>query len=605
METAVRAPLTGSAWMAAASAAIVCGLLHVALDWPSWIAPERVVRGWAGDNLMFCWNLWWVATAMWERGSAGLHCPIVFAPDGMAFVFHTHTWLYGLLWAGLQIPWRLVPALGAPPSPVLAYNVISLASTMLTGAAAAMLVRACGIRSPAGSILAALTVAFCGLRQVAMFGHLNFMGTEFFVASVAAHTLAMQGSGRRGWWVAGGVLAGLAFLNDQTLGIFSLYFLAAACGYAVIMRRTTGPWAALAGPALSAAAAVAVSAPHLIELARVWRSADYVVMQTDDTRASDLVNAFLPGRLSWPLGSWTGRVRMAIGVSGGDGTAYLGLHALAAWMGACCLWRSPRQWPPLARFWVAVGGTGLVLALGPALVVAGREVMPLPFALLRQVPGLDNLRVPERHNVFAVLALAVATAAVAQRFGHAALRSKVALGAVWGLLFAAGSLPRPDVFLDTTEPPVGLPPALLDHMRAGEMAADGLAVWDVPGDFAVRAALWWQVQHRRPLVFGSSARVSPALVSRLHGAFPFLKGLIPGSQPSTESALRHAGGPAALHEQVRQFVKQRRVGFVLVRKAAMPDGPDFVARYVPGAERLHEDEWFTLFHIAEPAKNQE
>jgi 4-amino-4-deoxy-L-arabinose transferase-like glycosyltransferase len=266
----------------------------------------------------------------------------VFAPDGMSFVFHTHTWLYGLLWAGLQAPWRLMPALGVPPSPVLAYNVFSLGSTMLTGAAAAMLVRACGIVSPLGSILAALTVAFCGLRQVAMFGHLNFMATEFFVASVAAHTLAMQEAGRSRWWAAGGSLAGLAFLNDQTLGMFSLYFLAAACVYAVILRRTPGIWAALGGPALSAALAFAVSAPHLIELARVWRSADYVVMQTDDPRAADLVNAVLPGRLSWPFGSWAGRVRTATGVSGGDGTAYLGLQALAALIGACGLWRSPR-----------------------------------------------------------------------------------------------------------------------------------------------------------------------------------------------------------------------------------------------------------------------
>jgi hypothetical protein len=252
-----------------------------------------------------------------------------------------------------------------------------------------------------------------------------------------------------------------------------------------------------------------------------------------------------------------------------------------------------------------VGGTGFVLALGPALVVAGREVMPLPFALLRLVPGLDNLRVPERHSIFAVLALSVATAALVQRLGHAALRSRVAFGAVWGLLFAAGSLPRPDVHLDTTEPPVGLPPALLTQIRAAETAADGPAVWDVPGDFAVRAALWWQAQHRRPLIFGSSARVSPALVSRLHGSFPFLRGLIPGSEPSAEAALRHAGGPAALHEQMRQFLEQRPVGFVLVRKSAMPDGPDFVARYVPGAERLHEDEWFVLFRVAEPGMNHQ
>jgi hypothetical protein len=564
-----------------------------------------MVRGWAGDNLMFCWNLWWVATAVWEDGSAGLRCPLVFAPDGMSFVFHTHTWLYGLLWAAAQTPWRLVPGLGDPPSPVLAYNVLSLASTMLTGAAAAALVRACGIRTMAGAVLAGLTVAFCGLRQLAMFGHLNFMGTEFFVASVAAHTVAMQGSGRWKWWAAGGALAGAAFLNDQTLGVFSGYFLAAAGCYALVTGAGSPARKALAGPALSAGVMMLVSGPHLVELARVWRSADYVVLRADDARSADLLNIFLPGRLSTPLGGAMSRLREAAGIAGGDGAAYVGLHAWMAGVWGAVLWRRPRAWPALARFWVAVGAAGLLLTLGGTLVVAGRALGPLPAALLQWLPGLNNLRIPERHSVFVVLALAVGSAAVASRLATASWRSRAAFYGSWVVLFAIGSLPRMDAYLDTGEAPVALSPALLAHGRCATIRADARSVWDIPGDFSRRESLWWQTQHRRPLVFGSSARVSPALVAGLHSRYPFLRGLVPGASPGIAPAQRFAGGPEALDAQVRDFVASRRVGFVLVRKAAMPDGPEFVARHVHGAQRLYEDKWFVLFRTASDMPSKE
>jgi len=45
---------------------------------------------WAGDNIDFLWNFWWMRTVL-ESGHDVFRTPYLFAPSGVDLTLHTHT----------------------------------------------------------------------------------------------------------------------------------------------------------------------------------------------------------------------------------------------------------------------------------------------------------------------------------------------------------------------------------------------------------------------------------------------------------------------------------------------------------------------------------
>ena len=89
------------------------------------------------------------------------------------------------------------------------------------------------------------------------------------------------------------------------------------------------------------------------------------------------------------------------------------------------------------RQWSAIGLIFFVWALGPHLMVLGRNTaMVLPGAFLRYIPIVNNARVPGRAMVVVSLAMAVLAAVVAARWRPASGRRPLVLA---GLAFCVSS----------------------------------------------------------------------------------------------------------------------------------------------------------------------
>ncbi len=123
------------------------------------------------------------------------------------------------------------------------------------------------------------------------------------------------------------------------------------------------------------------------------------------TQSADLLSFFAPPHDHIIFGTWQDQP----GVNEPPIHDYsgLGYAALAlAMIGSVAGWRG---WG--TKFWTGLGLLALILAMGPELQV-GRNLtgVPLPFALLANVPGMDAIAKPERFVVLARLCMGVLAA---------------------------------------------------------------------------------------------------------------------------------------------------------------------------------------------------
>jgi hypothetical protein len=199
-----------------------------------------------------------------------------------------------------------------------------------------------------------------------------------------------------------------------------------------------------------------------------------------------------------------------VGVAGAGGAtheydraAFLGWIplVLAVW-GA---WSDRRR----ARFWVGAALVFALLALGPTLQIAGvahfgegRWTVPLPYRLVRLIPGINIARIPSRFSLVVTLCLAVLAglglAALMRRWPAATgrraqfLLPSLLVGALLTEQFAA---PFP------TEPPPT--PAFYHQLaRSDEIGT----VLELPFSRLEPRVHWGQTIHRRPIVGGYLSR---------------------------------------------------------------------------------------------------
>ncbi|MGA7732124.1 MAG: DUF6541 family protein, partial [Chloroflexia bacterium] len=118
--------------------------------------------------------------------------------------------------------------------------------------------------------------------------------------------------------------------------------------------------------------------------------------------SADLWSFFAPPHDHVLFGTWQDRP----GVNEPPLHDYVGLGYVAlalTVLGAVVAWRRPG-----VRFWVGLMVVALVLAMGPELQVGrNRTGVPLPFALLEWLPGMDAIAKPERFVVLARLCMGV------------------------------------------------------------------------------------------------------------------------------------------------------------------------------------------------------
>ncbi len=444
--------------------------------------PVADVDGW--QNV---WNLWWMHFAL-ASGQNPFFSSYLYFPTGVNLAVQTFNPSNGLL----MLP---ITALFGP---IAAYNSATSLACLLAALGAYGLARRAGGDRPA-AFVAGLFFAFSPFHLTKIWdGQLELIALQWLPFYALFLLRALEDGRRRDALLAGLFLA----LTGYTSWYYFL-FLAMYSVLFVLIWLLPAPQS-LRLPIFSQATLVAGSGLLLIAPLLAAALPEVAGLRKDidpdnpfDSillRSADLLDFWLPSYLH-PL--WGEAVRelgrnwhpFIAGWNVSLGYLPLVLSLLAARLA----WRQARRWLLLA-------GLALLLALGPLLQIAGwRSALPLPYAMLMNLPGVGQAHRPSHFVVLALLAM-VPLLALGLRALRERLRARGA-GLVTGLA----------LILLTFEfaPPAWQLWRLDAHPYYAELRSETGAILALPPyDLSNEssAPLKAQLLHQRPLMGGFVSR---------------------------------------------------------------------------------------------------
>ncbi|HET9493445.1 MAG TPA: hypothetical protein VFR15_04365, partial [Chloroflexia bacterium] len=482
-------------------------LLAALVTWPAVRDFTTQVPGdLIADRDQNLWNLWWTREAL-LAGRNPFETDLLYYPYGAPLYYHTLALPLGLI--------GLLPQLlfGLPA----AYNTVLLAAFTLGGYGAFRLalyaLRGRDLRSMplvGAAFLGGVVFAFTPYTLDALKGQPEVLSLQW-MPFFAEGWLRAVDSARRGarWWpwaVGAGVFFALATYSSLYYALYLVVFALVHPAYmGVVSARERKDAAFTSAGQVAVVAGVIGFVIVLPLLGGLWIGRDNprLAVEADPAHrlahSADLLSFFAPPH-DHPLGgAWDDRP----GVNEPPIHDYvmLGYAAFAlAVLGAVAGWRRPGT-----RFWVAVALIALVLAMGPRLQV-GRSVtgIPLPFALVDNLPGMDAIAKPERFVVLARLAMGVLAAGGAGwLLGRVSNARSWRVGGAWGLALALllAELPIHPRHVERLDTPSGYA-ALASMPRAGLMELP-FATQQVE---VTGPRMRYQTTHGKPIMSGYLAR---------------------------------------------------------------------------------------------------
>ena len=395
-------------------------LFALVLTWPVVARLDSHVPGDGADDPPLTWNLWWVQDALLDQGTNPFDCNYLFYPLSINLAFYTLTVLNGLL----SIPFQAVAGL------IPATNLLLLSSFVLSGYGAFLLsqyvlsrhrgVRRRGPAAELGGLLpafaAGLLYAFASSKLAyAALGQWNIASSQWIPFYVLC--LLRMGDQPRGWRYP--LLAALFLLfqayAELTYASFLVLFTALWMLWQLATRLRSGQIWRLAGNlALISSVFVVGLLPVLAMMVPDLLAEGDIFVEGGGFAgafSADLLGFAVPTMYHPLFGSLVERFSF-------DHTVgqhlYLGYSMFAlAIIGAVLSWRRSSA----VKFWTLSTVVFWLMTLGPSLRVNGTDTgIPLPFALVAQLPFFKGNRYPSRYSVLLVLSLSVLVA-----FGLAAM----------------------------------------------------------------------------------------------------------------------------------------------------------------------------------------
>jgi hypothetical protein len=582
-------------------------LLALALTWPLAAHLGTHVPGNGADDPPLTWNLWWLRHALLDLGTNPFDCDYLFYPVGINLAFYTLTVLNGLLSFPLQAVAGLIPA----------SNVLLLASFVLSGYGAFLL---CSYllpnrRSLVPPFVAGLLYAFASSKlSYAALGQWNIASSHW----IPFYLLYLHRLGDRPRQWRNPILAALFLLFQayaeltyaSFLVLFTALWLAWQAGTrwhrARQLRRAQrqdvprqhqrAPWRWVGNVVLVGLISGVGLIPVLAMMIPDLRVEGDILVEGGgfaDVFSADLLGFLIP-TMHHPLFGWLVE-RFEFDHTVGQ-HLYLGYSVLAvALLGVVRWWRSAAT-----RFWSASALLFWLLTLGPRLRINGHDTgIPLPFALVAQLPFFEGNRYPSRYSVLLTLSLAVLVAlglkAIVEWRGKRRALAPLLLAAL--LLFEHLSVPLP--LSDMRVPP-------LYHAIADEMPGE-FTVLDLPvawrNGFRVTGTLdpiimfeqYYQTVHGKRILAGNTSR-NPPLKFQYFTEAPLISTLI-----ALETG--HSVDPAvverdrALAANVLRFFDVRAI--VVHPAQTGPDLLSYVETTMP-IERLFQDEEGVAYRVDLP-----
>jgi hypothetical protein len=465
---------------------------------------DGIVLSMGGDGWQNLWNLWWTRFSLFELNQNPYESTFLQYPSGVSLLYHPLNLVTGIA----SVPLQLVSDL------TTTFNLLVLASLTLSGYIAYLLCLDRTRNRAAALLGGALYSSSALIGQSLDRGQLEHMSAwwlplyllALFRALDSPGKLWERGGGRRAVLAMAICLAGASLTTWYfTSGL--LIFTAAFVPFYQLLKVRRGElvpsagWHGLLKPAFAIAIMAVALSPLLWAMVGERLSGQTYMLAPSGTilyNSADLAAPFVPA--DFLEGSDAGR----------HGNIALGYVALA--LGLFALRADfARLWPLGLATLVPV-----ILALGPELQVLGRSTgIPLPYALLEQVPLIGASRQPLRFLGVATLGLALLAA-----FGIRYLLSRrwvMASGRVTTLLtLGVLTLAALELFdVPRAIASTGVSPAyelISERTEAGGVIEVPVQPWQAK-------AMWHQTVHGRPIFGGYIAR---------HYPYPLFSEPVPG-----------------------------------------------------------------------------
>lgn len=535
----------------------------VLITWPLVANLSTVLTGFPyGDGHEMARHIWWYNHAL-RTGQPIFWQPLLGYPEGMEGV---------LLWAH---PLQFFPAwLFAYIMPLPAAANLAILLTMALNGWAMYWLALDRLKLNAPALLAGIAFMAAPTFQ----GHLGGGHAGLMVGwPVPLYVWALfKLKETHHWrWIA---LAALFFVLSPSGHILQLiYVLLPITAVFVLWLLIERDWRGLAQTLLVTIIGCAVLLVFLLPIAQATFGTPAYTDEGGFTRYSaDLLSIVSPSFFH-PVYSALDYPRRVMGINLEEGVSYVGIVAGALLIIGAWKFRA-------ARWWLALAVVAWILSLGPLLKIFDQPVrltideyetsIPLPWALLQNLPFFSLARTPGRFNFALALAVAMLAgygAAYLIKFLSERTRSIASLQIVFVGALIAAILFDYQLYWPLPTIPAAIPQAVYDLAEREDVRA----VFNVPWDNLVAAkdALYLQTAHHKPMIAGHLTRstpVSPAKLTILQNTLDV--GLL--DDAGADVVIVHKGYIVA--EQYAAFGEKL------------------------GAEPFYEDDQIALFEVAEP-----
>ncbi|HXD34510.1 MAG TPA: hypothetical protein VN643_25550 [Pyrinomonadaceae bacterium] len=472
----------------------LCALFTLALIY-NWVFPLGALlytRGIDGNDCgQMVWNIWHSNESI-TSGHNPYFTNLVYYPIGANLGHHT-------LAPGFFPITFLVKQFsgGDPMYPLYTYRLIALICFTLLLYLSFLFLREIGITSMA-TVTAAVGYSFSHFYMAHVM-HINHLAGFLIPLTALIAVRCYRSPGKK--------LILLAFVAGVSVYFteFSLYIYMAAGLFALILFVYSAERAALIQK-LRAASVVNIGAALLVFFLLIGPFAINLVRdkaikpppEQSSIWSGNLAGFVIPDPARTPL---YGRLfsslnqRVSVGVGGFE--MFLGFSTLI--FAVIALWKEKNRYMRISA-WLSL--VFLMLSLGSTLKIFGRETnIPMPYALLMQIPPFNSGRTPVRFIVMGLFFLMIVAA-----FGLRSLQDLITIrkGKAWGyaVMLLLFFWTTGEVYQPIAKQKVFTPPRRLEKMAPGPVFELPLLAYD-------GYASLLQVFHHQPIVTGYLARISP------------------------------------------------------------------------------------------------
>lgn len=444
------------------------------------------------DGFQNVWNLWWVNKAVTGLHQSPWYTTYLHYPSGMSLYLHTLSPFNGLL----AIPILRYLSL------TQTYNVLIVVGFVMSGVTAFWLAYTL-TRSYAGGLLAGYVFTFSEFHFAHAQSHLNLVSLEWLPVFVLTLYRLVT---RPGAWIA---IAAALSLFALILSDYYYFFYGVITGLLLLAwfgctHRDRTFWLERSR-IVAAASFVAISfvttAPLLAGLVSASRHDVFAGAHMPAQYSLDLPGPLIPGE-AWRFSEITRRYWARFPPI--EASGFLGYVTIWA---VVSVWRNRRTTRlPDVGFWYLMMLVFAILALGPRLHIAGREVplVRLPYALLERLPIIKLSGVPVRAIVMVTLAGSLCVAEAFRLFFQSGRSPRTALAVALAVVVVVERLPRALPATQTALP--GVVAFLRD--QPGDDGYFDATVEPLEESRGMYDQMYDQTIHQKPIAYGITSRIT-------------------------------------------------------------------------------------------------